>query len=133
MGDITYTRLQKALRWWFRHEDRILQAFCLIGGAFVLAALIAGCASMPEDLSLQAHEERHCEGETHQQVAGDGQPFIYEWKQTRPASAKPWVYAQVGNPNEVCRLLGAISAGNNIINACAIWRPVNCIIILPRE
>ena len=132
MGDITLTRTQKALRWWFRHEDRILKAFCLIGGAFVLAALIAGCATMPEDLSLQAHEEKHCEGFTHQRITGAA-PFRFEWARSRPESAKPWFYVRVEDTDTTCRMLGSQASQGTRINACAIWKPQGCEIYLPKE
>ena len=95
--------------------------------AIGMAISVSGCA----DLSLQAHEERHCEGWTHTDIPQGQTAFRYEWKKVRDASERPWLYVNVDNPNQTCRALGSQAAGNVIISGCAIWQPSNCIIILP--
>ena len=97
-----------------------------------LVSLAAGCAVMPEDLSLQTHEEKHCEGWVHQNPSGSV-PFIYEWSKTRPASLKPWFYVKVDDPNITCRMLGSQASQRIHIDACAIWKPQGCEIYLPKE
>ena len=54
--------------------------------------------------------------------------FDYNWRQTRPASAKPWMYVTVDDPSATCRFLG-LSAQKSYF-ACAVWAPANCQIIL---
>ena len=94
---------------------------------YLLILLLSGCAGM----TLQEHEEKHCQGFVHQQVPAGGVPFRYEWKQTRPESVKPWLYVKVDDPNATCRALGTNFSKDGVIEACAQWQPINCIIILP--
>lgn len=88
-------------------------------------AVLSGCASYPAD--LQTHEERHCDGWEH---TGDA-PF-YTWTQVRPASVKPWLYVRVNNVERACGEYGIVQEAGQSINGCAQWKPVNCIIILPK-
>jgi len=97
--------------------------------AIGMAISVSGCASIND--SLQTHEERHCDGWTHQYSPSDGKPFFYQWTKTRASSEKPWLYIRVDNPNITCRLFGVQASGTLIVDACAIWQPQNCIIILP--
>ena len=58
-----------------------------------------------------------------------------EWKQTRPASAKPWFYIHVDDDkvDAVCRSIGTQAARGERIEACATWKPQGCEIVLPRN
>ena len=117
--------------WLCRHEDGILKV-CIVLMLLGMIWLMSGCASIPAD-SAQAHEERHCAGWKHQVTRRGEFPIFYEWTKTRPASAKPWVYLYVENVDAACRYQGADAVGNiERIGGCAIWHPVNCIIILPK-
>ncbi len=53
--------------------------------------------------------------------------FDYDWKLTREASVKPWLYVSVQDAEQVCReKVGNISSER--ILGCATWAPVNCVI-----
>ena len=115
------------LREWCRaHDGKLFAAACI---ALVVALLLLpGCASTYTQ-ELVAHEEMHCQGWSHTGTF----PF-YDWSRTRPASVKPWVYLSIDNPDEACRYMGvAATRADSTINACAIWMPKNCIIILPKD
>ena len=100
-------------------------------GRWLFVALgLMGCASMDE---MRQHEEMHCSGWAHQVPTHQEGPTFYEWEKTRPESVKPWVYIYTHDPEAACRAIGAQAVGNRIIQACAIWKPSNCIIILPKE
>ncbi len=97
--------------------------------AFLAALSISGCASN----ELILHEEKHCDGFEHQSPDYSQVAFVYEWVKKREASKKPWVYMYVDDPNHACRLLGMVQTASNVlIRACAIWRPENCLIVLPK-
>ena len=57
----------------------------------------------------------------------------YRWEQTRPPSMKPWLYVYALDADLACRGLGAQAAATARINGCAVWKPVNCIIVLPEN
>lgn len=127
MGDLRMTPRLRALRWWHRNEDRVLITWVIVGGVVVLACLISGCAVQ----DVREHEEMHCAGFTHQEEAPNGQPFRYEWQQTRAASAKPWIYLSVADVDFACRTVGADPAHRlDRINGCAQWKPAGCVIYL---
>ena len=128
MGDPTYTRCDHARLWWFRHETPILKALCLAGFVYIVFAL-AGCATT----DLRAHEERHCEGWTHQTPADNQVLVRYDWTQTRPASPKPWTYIYADDPHAACSTLGAQVSRGHRIEACATWTLTGCTIILPKD
>lgn len=90
---------------------------------------LMGCAGMPGELTL--HEEKHCQGFSH--PIQKNPILTSQWFKARPASLKPWVYVYVEDTDDTCRILGA-DPTNSIerIQACSIWKPANCIIILPR-
>lgn len=56
---------------------------------------------------------------------------LHAWKHTRPASAKPWLYVTVDDPNVICRFLGSTDSHSVRIDACAIWKPAGCEMYLP--
>ena len=125
MGDPRLTRWDRVRRYWYRHEDRILQVFAICGAIVLVALMATGCSMVPRE--NLAHEERHCEGWQH-----TGQPPFYEWTQTRPASVKPWVYVNVADVDFTCRTLGADPHRKlDHITACATWKPKGCTIYLP--
>lgn len=103
----------------------------VIAVAIIIGCLVAltGCATQ----DLRAHEEKHCEGWTHQVAAADQVVIRYEWTKTRTESIKPWIYFYVDDPHTVCSRLGAQAAKGLRINACANWKPQGCTIILPKE
>ena len=85
--------------------DRWCRIFAITVGAALILFWLTGCAS-----------------------------FDYQWQQTRPASAKPWVYVIVADADEVCRATGADPERRlGRINACATWKPEGCIIYLPQN
>ena len=121
MGFVHLTRWQKVLRWWFRHEDRILITWIL---ACLTIIILSGCANFQTDLA--EHEARHCMGEVH-----SGEAPFYVWSQAHPPSIKPWLYVYALDVDLACRTLGLQPQAGHRINACAQWRPANCLIILP--
>ena len=54
--------------------------------------------------------------------------FDYAWTKQREASARPWFYVKVADPDTVCRMLGASTMYLGRINACATWKPQGCVI-----
>lgn len=123
MGDPTGWQVRLKYLWW-KWETPLEKAFCLLAGIYLIAMLLQGCSTVPQD--LQAHEEKHCEGWEH-----TGKAPFYEWRKTRPASAKPWIYSRVNDPDTTCRLLGSVSQAS--IGGCAIWKPKGCEIYLPKH
>lgn len=97
-----------------------------------IALFVSGCASMDYETSILGHEERHCNGWTHQTPSADDVTVFYEWQKARPASLKPWLYVRVSDTDTTCRSMGVQASGTRHIDACAIWQPVNCIIILQK-
>jgi hypothetical protein len=60
--------------------------------------------------------------------------FDYEWKQTRPASFKPWFVVTVSDPDATCRHVGTDTQGRNgRIQACAQWKPQGCTIYVGKD
>ena len=57
----------------------------------------------------------------------------YDWKKTRPESVKPWIYVHVIDPDLACRGFGSQAGATVRINGCAVWKPVNCVIVLPEN
>ena len=57
--------------------------------------------------------------------------FDHDWKKTRPESVKPWLYVYALDVDLACRGFGAQAAAGHRINGCAVWKPVNCVIVLP--
>lgn len=55
----------------------------------------------------------------------------HDWKHTRPASAKPWFYVTVDDPDSVCRLLGSQASHSVRVDGCAVWKPAGCEIYVP--
>ena len=96
----------------------------------IALAALSGCATAPD---LRAHEERHCDGWTHQAPENDQVVLRYEWVKTHPASAKPWAYLYVADTHAACAALGAQTARARRIEACATWKPQGCTIILPKD
>ena len=90
--------------------------------------VLIGCASN----DIREHEEKHCDGWTHNVPTNKTGPIYYEWQKSKPASIKPWITIYVDNPNDTCQQFGAFSIEGHIILGCAIWKPINCIIILPK-
>ncbi len=105
--------------------DRWCRRFVMVVGPLLLLFLLTACSSIPAD--LVAHEERHCEGWEH-----TGNAPFYQWTKARPASAKPWFYVRVDDPDAICRQRVASAASFIRINGCAQWKPQGCEIILPR-
>lgn len=68
----------------------------------VFLFLLSGCASIPSD-----------------------------WKLALPASAKPWFYITVDDPDTTCRFLGSQASHTAKVNGCAIWKPQGCEMYLP--
>lgn len=98
----------------------------------LLAAVLmsTGCAT---ELSVREHEEKHCDGYTHNEPREGEIVFVYEWTKTRAASEKPWFYVAVEDTNVTCRFLGpSLSLNQRRINGCAIWKPQGCEIYLPK-
>ena len=95
----------------------------------IISALLGGCA-MSE---LVAHEEKHCEGWSHQTPADEEVTTRYEWIKTREASKKPWVYLYVNDTDVACRYLGVVQTSHRRrIEGCAVWKLENCMIVLPK-
>ncbi len=67
-------------------------------------------------------------------LAGCAAPgFDYAWTQARPASVKPWLYITVADPDRTCRAIGTSSLYLGSIAACATWKPVGCVVYLPKD
>lgn len=94
-----------ALDFLARNETRILRAFSIIGIVIVCGFMLMGCAT-----------------------------FDYEWRQTRPASFKPWLYVTVDDPDATCRHIGTDTEGRSgRIQACAEWAPSGCLIFISKD
>ena len=97
-------------------------------GLIVVLAL-SGCVN----IELVAHEEKHCAGWSHQTPTDEEVTTRYEWVKTREESRKPWVYLYVNNTDSACRHLGVVQTSlRRRIEGCAVWKPENCMIVLPK-
>lgn len=59
--------------------------------------------------------------------------FDLDWRHTRPASVRPWLYIYALDTDLVCRGLGADAATRHRINGCARWKAQGCVIVLPEN
>ncbi len=93
----------------------------------LLVCLMWGCASMTDD--LREHEAWHCRGWVHEGTAPS-----YSWTKVREESAQPWLTVRVDDPDSTCRIMGADPQRSLMrVAACAVWQPVGCTIILPKN
>ena len=109
--------MSRALAFLRRNEDRILRAFVGIGAAIILAGLIAGCASVADDIDFMTRTAA---------------------ANATPSPNFPPLVIEVDDPDYVCRGIGATGASTDgYISGCAdyvgrvnIW---TCTIIVGKD